>query len=71
MQALKLIEKVSRDGYVHVKVPSEMGGEVELIILPHPEIDAQGMNEFVKIQEQSGFVKKLLASETEDVWNDL
>jgi len=36
MQALRLIEKVSKDGYLHIKVPSELGEQVELIILPHP-----------------------------------
>ena len=71
MQALRLIEKVSKDGYLHIKVPSELGEQVELIILPHPLTGEYSTRDYMKIQERSGFVKNFLASEAEDVWNDI
>ncbi|HAR41204.1 MAG: hypothetical protein A2X56_03600 [Nitrospirae bacterium GWC2_57_13] len=71
MRALRLIQKVSEDGYVHIKVPSEMGERVELIILPHPEVENYEAMDYMKIQEASGFVRNFLNAETEDVWNDV
>ena len=71
MQALRLIEKVSKDGYLHIKVPSDLGEQVELIILPHPQVEDYMSMDYMKIQERSGFVKNYLASDAEDVWNDI
>lgn len=71
MNALRLIEKVSEDGYLHIKVPPEMGENLELIILPFAESGKAASVEYMKMQEESGFVKNVLASEKEDVWNDI
>ena len=55
MKALRLIQKVSKDGYLeNVKVSHEMGEQVELIILPAP-----------KSSEMESY------SYCEDVWNDI
>lgn len=71
MNALRLIEKVSEDGYLHIKVPPEMGENIELIILPFADSKKNESVEYMKMQEESGFVRNVLASEKEDVWNDV
>ena len=41
----------------------------------HGQDDSSGLEsdrmDFVKIQEESGFARQVLARESEDVWNDL
>jgi hypothetical protein len=72
MQALRVIQEVAADGYLHVKVPQGLGNRFELIILPLSEDEAQGDSlEYMKLQQESGFAKQVLASAEEDVWNDL
>jgi hypothetical protein len=39
VQALKIIQQVSSDGYLHIKIPPTFSAKrVELIILPLPEL---------------------------------
>ena len=71
MRALRIIRDVSKDGYVHVKIPSELGDRIELIILPHPGRDDISSTDYMRLQEESGFVRDFLSSEEEDVWNDI
>lgn len=71
MEALRLIQEVSKDGYLHIRVPQKMGWKFELIILPLDEAEENESSQHMKIQEESGFVKTVLASAAEDVWNDL
>src|SRR3990172_7331801 len=52
MQALRLIEKVSKDGYLHIKVPSELGEQVELIIMPHSQTGEYSTMDYMKIQKR-------------------
>lgn len=71
MQALRVTQNVAADGYLHIAVPPEMTGRCEVIVLPiedYPEINTY---DTVKMQEQSGFVQKVLGATSEDVWNDL
>ncbi len=67
MQALQMIQEVTEDGYLHVRVPEEMGGKVELTIVRLEDNSTY----YMKLQEQSGFVNSILASTAEDVWNEL
>lgn len=71
MHALRLIEKVSEDGYLHIKIPPEMGQNIELIILPLADSRKKESVEYMRMQEESGFARNVLASEKEDVWNDV
>jgi hypothetical protein len=70
VQALRLVQEVSEDGCLHVRVPEGFGKRFELIILP---LDREGDSswDFMKMQEESGFSKSVLGSSEEDVWNDL
>lgn len=73
MQALRVMQNVSQDGYLHIAVPAEMGRRCEVIILPiydHQEAGTATYNT-TKMQEKSGFVQTILGAESEDVWNDL
>lgn len=73
MQALRIMQNVSEDGFLHIAVPAEMSRRCEVIVLPindYPESKPATYN-ITKMQEQSGFVQKVLGSESEDVWNDL
>ncbi len=70
MQALRVIQKVSDDGYVHIKIPRDMGEQIELIILPLSSKENESMA-YAQLQEKSGFVRETLGSESEDVWNDI
>ncbi|MFH1096131.1 MAG: hypothetical protein V1749_01320 [Candidatus Desantisbacteria bacterium] len=67
MQTLQMIQEVAKDGYLHVRVPEEMGRKVELTIVRLEDNSTYCM----KLQEQSGFVNSILASTNEDVWNEL
>jgi hypothetical protein len=70
MQIIRKI--VKREEIKAVFVPKEYGDEVEILILPLmrdaiPEVSKQLM----RLQEQSGFSRTVLADSDEDVWNDL
>lgn len=71
MQALRITQSVAADGYLHIAVPPEMGGVCEVIILPLEEQSEISSFNMTKLQEQSGFVQKVLGDSSEDVWNDL
>ena len=44
MQALKITQRVSSDGYLHIKIPSNFSAKrVELIILPLSESSAEAV----------------------------
>lgn len=73
MQALRVTQTVSQDGYLHIAIPPEMSRRCEIIILP---LDEHGKAASVtyntaKMQEQSGFAQQVLGAASEDVWNDL
>lgn len=70
MQALRLTQNVSEDGYLHVAIPPEMG-KCEIIVFPYEERPNQRNYNTAKMQEHSGFVQRVLGAASEDVWNDL
>lgn len=71
MQALRVVQDVAPDGCLHVKIPVGMGKRFELIILPVADEEQMELHNYMKLQEESGFVKSVIASPEEDVWNDL
>lgn len=71
MQALRVMQDVAQDGYLHIAVPPEMSRRCEVIVLPLDERQEISTYNTAKMQEQSGFVQKVLGSASEDVWNDL
>lgn len=73
MQALRVIQNVSEDGYLHVAVPKMMSRRCEVIVLPLDDLQETitAPYDLARLQEQSGFVQQVLAAESEDVWNDL
>lgn len=74
MQALRVTQTVSQDGYLHIAIPPEMSRRCEVIILPLDE-PAETVSSTIyntaKMQEQSGFAQQVLGAASEDVWNDL
>ena len=56
---------------LHIEVPPEMDRMCGVIVFPHEERLNPRMYNTTKMQEQSGFVKKVLGADSEDVWNDL
>ncbi len=71
MQALRIIQDVAKDGYLHVRAPQGMGNRFEVIVMPiEGEIKEESVHS-MRLQEESGFVKNILASADEDVWNEI
>lgn len=71
MQALRVTQNVTQDGYLHIAVPPEMSRRCEVIVLPLEELQETRTYNTAKMQEQSGFVQKMLGATSEDVWNEL
>lgn len=71
MQVIRKI--VERANIKVVSVPAEFGDTVEIIVLPVQE--ARGVStdqkELMKLQEQTGFARTVLADKSEDVWNEV
>ena len=71
MKALRIIQDVAKDGYLHVRAPQGMGNRFEVIVIPiEGEIKEESVNS-MRLQEESGFAKNVLASAEEDVWNEI
>lgn len=71
MKALRIIQDVAKDGYLHVRAPQGMGNRFEVIVIPiEGEIKEESVNS-MRLQEESGFAKNVLASADEDVWNEI
>jgi hypothetical protein len=71
MQALRVTQDVAEDGYLHIAVPPGMSRRCEIIVLSLEERQETRTFHTAKMQEQSGFVQKVLGAASEDVWNDL
>lgn len=71
MQVIRKI--VERANIKVISVPEEFGDTVEIIVLPVRE--ARGIStdqeELMKLQEQTGFARTVLADKSEDVWNEV
>lgn len=71
MHALRFIQEVGKDGCLHVPIPQGMGKKFELIILPLNEEETKEAFDYMKLQEESGFIKNVIATPEEDVWNEV
>jgi len=71
MQALRIIQEVAKDGCLHVRIPQEMGKKFEVIVMPIEEEMKDESLHYMRLQEESGFAKNVLASAAEDVWNEI
>lgn len=71
IQAIRKTERVAPDGALTLSVPEFSGADVEVIILPRTaRIPPETLAE-MRLQEQSGFSRQVLADPAEDIWNDL
>ena len=71
MKALRMIKEADQNGFLHIQVPPDSGKVFELIVFPvDSEQESEQMN-CAAIQEQGGFVKEVLGSSSEDVWNEI
>ncbi len=75
MQTISRIETVDAQGYIHFQLEKAPGVKVRIII---EDIDNSSSSimpsesiALARLQEQSGFVKNVIGSPAEDVWNDL
>ncbi len=71
MQALRIVQERAKDGYLHVRVPEGIGKRFEVIILPLEDAMPVESEQLMKIQQEGGFVREVLAAPEEDVWNEL
>ena len=71
MQVIRKI--VERANIKVVSVPAEFGDTVEIIVLPVKETRdiSTDQEELMKLQEQTGFARTVLADKSEDVWNEI
>jgi len=59
---------------IHLVLPSEMSGEVEIVVFPRASSQTSAQQESLALavlMDESGFSKKVLNSPQEDCWNDL
>jgi hypothetical protein len=76
MQTISRIETIDAQSYIHFQLEKAPGVKVKIIIA---DIDNNSSNVTIpsesfalaRLQEQSGFVKNVIGTATEDVWNDL
>jgi hypothetical protein len=76
MQTITRIETVDAQGYIHFQLEKPPGVKVRIII---EDMDNKSSDNtipyeslaLVRLQEQSGFVKNVIGSSAEDVWNEL
>ena len=71
---LKETLHVDQNNQLHIKIPEEMGKEVDVIIFPSSaakKIMSDDSINMARIMDESGFAKNILNSTEEDCWNDL
>ncbi len=71
MQAIRKAEHVAPDGTLTLYLPEFSGADVEIIVLLRGTTLTSATQAAMRLQEQSGFVRQVLAAPAEDVWNDL
>ena len=71
MQAIRRI--VKRKSIKAVSVPQEFGDTVEIIVLSVKKTEdiSAGQEDLMKLQDQTGFARTVLADRSENVWNEL
>jgi hypothetical protein len=81
IHAIRINERVAPDGVLTLHLPDFSGANVEVIVLARDaamatetlatETLATETLAATRLQEQTGFVRLVLADPAEDVWNDL
>jgi len=71
IQAIRKAEHVAPDGALTLYLPEFGGADVEVIVLPRGAAIAPETLAAMRLQEQSGFARRVLADPAEDVWNDV
>jgi hypothetical protein len=76
MSTIALRQFVTADAsqIIHIKLPPEISGRVEVIILPVSDKPALIPDESLaqaKLMDESGFSRSVLNDPEEDCWNDL
>lgn len=76
MQTITRIDTVDESGFIHLNIEKPAGIKVRIII-EDMDSNATKLNissenlALALMQEQSGFVKNVIVSSAEDLWNDL
>jgi hypothetical protein len=71
IQAIRKTERVAPDGTLTLYLPEFGGVDVEIIVLPRGAAIAPETVTAMRLQGQSGFVRRVLADPAEAVWNDV
>ncbi|MCX6079903.1 MAG: hypothetical protein NTW32_10255 [Chloroflexi bacterium] len=71
IQTIRKTEHVTLDGKLVLYLPEFSGMDVDIIVLPRDATLVTETRAFMQVEELSGFAKKVLSEQAEDVWNDL
>lgn len=72
--ALQVVRQiVDRKDISSIHVPEDFGERLEVIIFPAQKENQKSadIEALIKLQEQSGFARRVLGDEKEDVWNNV
>lgn len=63
---------VGQEGEVSLQVPRSPGTSIRVIVLDVEDPESLAIaRAMARLQEQTGFVRDVLANPAEDIWNDL
>lgn len=75
MNALKYYVEADEDGNIDIHIPEGRNKKFEVIVLQsevnNHEYSNNAAYERMRLQEQTGYVKNIIGSDEEDVWNEL
>ena len=76
MEATRYIRTADKNGEINmvIRIPEGMDKKFEIIVLPVEDDTTDytiTSHEMMRIQQESGFVKTVIGSPDEDVWNEL
>jgi len=73
VQSVHMVQEVPEDRCLRIKVPHWMGQRVELIMKKAADEETCSLETAAcaKLQQEGGFLKEVLGSAHEDVWNEL
>ena len=76
MNALRYILESNDQGEININIPNGKNKKFEVIVLPAGEqaeaVDIKSASyQRMKLQQETGFVRNVIGSKEEDVWNEL
>ncbi len=71
IQSIRKVGHVAPDGTLTLYLPEFSGMDVEIVVVPCNTAIVSETHEAMRLHEQSGFARQVLAAPTEDIWNDL